>query len=94
MVEELLLTGEIETADDDHLSIKILDEVAAEKFQRGTIYDEEYLTNEFNKFVHKNKTNVETGGVSEMDLVHRETSINIQDTSYGQNRIWVGHFQL
>ena len=27
MVEELLLTGEIETADDDHLSIKILDEV-------------------------------------------------------------------
>ena len=32
MAEELLLTGEIETADDDHLSIEILDEVQAEKF--------------------------------------------------------------
>ena len=38
MVEELLLTGEIETADDDHLSIKILDEVTAEKFHPNS-YD-------------------------------------------------------
>ena len=32
MVEELLLTGEIETADDDHLGIKTIDEAVAEKF--------------------------------------------------------------
>ena len=38
------------------------------EFEKGTIYDEEYLRNQFDKFVHKNKTNVETGGVSEMDL--------------------------